>query len=1067
MKHRNTLSLLAVSVIALLLTTHLGFASDWSGNITNHVTWTANSDITIVSSLTVTSTGWLTVERGVTIDGDGIATLTVASGGKLEIGETSGSAVKIDSLVSISLIECEGTTLITNTNFTNCGDPSGINPFISLNGGEGDGYRFISCSFDTIISPTMHWEGGSKGEVGTCGWFPWAGSPIIIGPGNGNAIYLAIHDNDFDGSCGWFPWAGSPLIAAPVGGGTPCNIVIEDNNFTGLSNAGVGVHVDGATHDDELTSGQFDIRMERNKYYDLEIGIELEDGAEASSMLISNNVFYSSQTGISLTSTSAAPVLATIANNALFDNTTGAYISLNGNAIPDGLTITNTVAWENEVGFDFAFANSASMSDLLFRNNIAGESSTAGFRSNVSVSAASIHHMGLKGNVSNIKVGSSAESMDRFASDCIVDAVNGKSFSLVNENPGTAGWDFHLLVDDSWSGDYNNLINSGYDTDPDNYTADIGLFGGSKAAGNIDKDFNILANYRSVTSMEFFNDVTSWKPDIYRLNIASPSINMTSTGTIDGGSSSNPTIIEIPSGVTLLVSDNFRVEYATFKGINSSAWKGFKFNSTSSIDYSGFSYCTILDGEYGLYLTGLDDASGDRLPVTDCTIDACGVAVYANQSRLNLTRVAITGSNGSSFGGSGIYLTSCSSGKILIDDCTITGNGTGGSYSSAGIYLSSSSPEIINTLIEDNSGAGVTCFSSTPDMNTWNSSTSSDRPNSIHSDGGQTQSGSDGAEIYLASSSYPDIQYNNIWDYSNGPVGYMIYKHSTSNSSALVPSNNWWGANPTSSFFYWGAGSAIDFSAYSGSQLSSAQRFAQAMSAWDAGDYVRAAEYFSECVWDNGAIGINSVHYLSGCYAKIPQSDYRELRRFLSRVSRRHQDAEVAKIAARFATDCLTELGEFEDAMEEYEEVMEDANCLNDRVMAEVDWLSVYDLAHGTDLDAVSFDVPARMSKAFAELEREQNGFTQSLPGDFSLNNVYPNPFNGFTRINYSVPETANLQITVHDLSGRQVAELFHGLVEAGNHSTIWNAEGASAGVYMVKVNFAGSISSQKLLLVK
>lgn len=140
MRRLSISSSLLATIVALLLTSVPGFATNWSGNISTHVTWAADSEITIVNSLTVTSTGWLTVEEGVAIVGSGSAWLLVESGGQLEINGNSGSPVTINDMVSITLNDCEGTTPITNTNFTDCGDPSGTDPFISLVGGEDDGY---------------------------------------------------------------------------------------------------------------------------------------------------------------------------------------------------------------------------------------------------------------------------------------------------------------------------------------------------------------------------------------------------------------------------------------------------------------------------------------------------------------------------------------------------------------------------------------------------------------------------------------------------------------------------------------------------------------------------------------------------------------------------------------------------------------------------------------------------------------------------------------------------------------------------------------------------------------
>jgi hypothetical protein len=135
--------------------------------------------------------------------------------------------------------------------------------------------------------------------------------------------------------------------------------------------------------------------------------------------------------------------------------------------------------------------------------------------------------------------------------------------------------------------------------------------------------------------------------------------------------------------------------------------------------------------------------------------------------------------------------------------------------------------------------------------------------------------------------------------------------------------------------------------------------------------------------------------------------------------------------------------------------------------MAEVDWLSVYELSNGDEQDGLLGDIPSRMGKAFAKLDDTENLASVSLPEQFTLTSVYPNPFNSTARVSYSLPDAASVRITIHDLTGREIAELFNGRIEAGNHSAVWNAETSAAGVYFVKVNVAGATLSEKLLLAK
>jgi hypothetical protein len=79
----------------------------------------------------------------------------------------------------------------------------------------------------------------------------------------------------------------------------------------------------------------------------------------------------------------------------------------------------------------------------------------------------------------------------------------------------------------------------------------------------------------------------------------------------------------------------------------------------------------------------------------------------------------------------------------------------------------------------------------------------------------------------------------------------------------------------------------------------------------------------------------------------------------------------------------------------------------------------------------------------------------------------YPNPFNPSTRIRYAVGRACSVRLTVHDVSGRTVAALASGHRRAGFHEAEWNAEGAPAGVYLLRLETGSEILSRKMLLAK
>jgi hypothetical protein len=89
------------------------------------------------------------------------------------------------------------------------------------------------------------------------------------------------------------------------------------------------------------------------------------------------------------------------------------------------------------------------------------------------------------------------------------------------------------------------------------------------------------------------------------------------------------------------------------------------------------------------------------------------------------------------------------------------------------------------------------------------------------------------------------------------------------------------------------------------------------------------------------------------------------------------------------------------------------------------------------------------------------------VPEQFTVSSSYPNPFNPQTKIIYGLPETSSMDISVYDMRGRQVDNLFNGEQEQGYHSLIWNAVDVTSGVYFITFITDLGIKTQKVILVK
>jgi hypothetical protein len=79
----------------------------------------------------------------------------------------------------------------------------------------------------------------------------------------------------------------------------------------------------------------------------------------------------------------------------------------------------------------------------------------------------------------------------------------------------------------------------------------------------------------------------------------------------------------------------------------------------------------------------------------------------------------------------------------------------------------------------------------------------------------------------------------------------------------------------------------------------------------------------------------------------------------------------------------------------------------------------------------------------------------------------YPNPFNPVTTIQYSIPETGSVRLTVYDLEGREVATLINGSQTAGTYSVAWDGGKSASGIYFYRISASGHVYTSRMLLLK
>lgn len=86
----------------------------------------------------------------------------------------------------------------------------------------------------------------------------------------------------------------------------------------------------------------------------------------------------------------------------------------------------------------------------------------------------------------------------------------------------------------------------------------------------------------------------------------------------------------------------------------------------------------------------------------------------------------------------------------------------------------------------------------------------------------------------------------------------------------------------------------------------------------------------------------------------------------------------------------------------------------------------------------------------------------------FKLSQNYPNPFNPKTTIEFSIPKSEFITLTIHNLLGQKVATLVSENLKSGDYKYEWNASNFASGIYYYRLEMdKGFSQTKKLILLK
>ena len=93
-----------------------------------------------------------------------------------------------------------------------------------------------------------------------------------------------------------------------------------------------------------------------------------------------------------------------------------------------------------------------------------------------------------------------------------------------------------------------------------------------------------------------------------------------------------------------------------------------------------------------------------------------------------------------------------------------------------------------------------------------------------------------------------------------------------------------------------------------------------------------------------------------------------------------------------------------------------------------------------------------------------------AVPAQYRLGDSYPNPFNPAVVVPLDLAtDAAGVSLTVYDVLGRRVRQLWQGALPAGTHRFVWDgrdevARDVAAGVYLYRVEVDGRVEAKKMM---
>jgi tetratricopeptide (TPR) repeat protein/3D (Asp-Asp-Asp) domain-containing protein len=263
--------------------------------------------------------------------------------------------------------------------------------------------------------------------------------------------------------------------------------------------------------------------------------------------------------------------------------------------------------------------------------------------------------------------------------------------------------------------------------------------------------------------------------------------------------------------------------------------------------------------------------------------------------------------------------------------------------------------------------------------------------------------------------------------------------------------------------------------------------FIQAKEYEDVENYALAEQSYKSVIetYPEDDFAVAAAKELLALTSKSSQN-YMDLKTYYNTDPNILNDEELNPLAGALSNYCDVGLQQYESAIDYFEALIASAATLQDSIAAVLELGFTYLLMENTGRSNYVGKFAELKPKSVQAFEKnrselltmlwgnaEEINLNSEIPKAVTLFNNYPNPFNPETKISFSIPNEAKVNLAIYNIKGQKVMTVASGEYERGMHQVVWNGKDqnsrtVASGVYFYKLDVNGKTEAvKKMMLLK